>query len=254
MYWQVFLFLPMCYICVQTSYHQRDRRIINGYPIPTGMRHPASVSFKRWDRERRQFRHFCGGIIVHVTWVLTAAHCFPRGRKMATVDLTLLRTSEMIEGTIATLPPPGFKPRGECQVCGLGTLNPKSHVFPDTLHCATVPVVRRKACEQSLKPYITLEPGTLCAGGGNSDACVGDSGSSLLCRNEDNGRQVLAGVVSWGRGCAVPGEPGIYIDVAMHRKWLLETISGPLNGSASQREDTEEGTFATKIHVLGSRK
>jgi hypothetical protein len=31
---------------------------------------------------------------------------------MATVDLALLRTSEMIEGTIAVLPPPGFKPRG----------------------------------------------------------------------------------------------------------------------------------------------
>jgi hypothetical protein len=31
---------------------------------------------------------------------------------MATVDLALLRTSEMIEGAIAVLPPPGFKPRG----------------------------------------------------------------------------------------------------------------------------------------------
>jgi hypothetical protein len=31
---------------------------------------------------------------------------------MATVDLALLRTSEMIQGTIAVLPPPGFKPRG----------------------------------------------------------------------------------------------------------------------------------------------
>jgi hypothetical protein len=31
---------------------------------------------------------------------------------MALVDLALLRTSEMIEGTIAVLPPLGFKPRG----------------------------------------------------------------------------------------------------------------------------------------------
>lgn len=281
MYWQAFLFLPMCYVSVQTTYHQRDRRIINGHPIPTGTRHPASVSFKRWDKEGHQFQHFCGGIIVHVTWVLSAAHCFPRGRlpvplklqieevdwyhveelirypqqeRMATVDLALLRTSEMIRGTIAHLPPPGFKPRGECQVCGLGTISSKSHVFPKTLRCATVPIVQRNVCEQTLKPYIKLQPGTLCAGGGNTDACVGDSGSSLHCRSEDNGKQVLAGVVSWGRGCAVAGEPGIYTDVAFHRKWLLETISGPLNDSSSEREDNEDGIFATKIHVLGSRK
>jgi hypothetical protein len=82
----------------------------------------------------------------------------------------------------------------------------------------------------------------------------GDSGSSLHCRSDDNGKQVLAGVVSWGRGCAVAGEPGIYTDVAFHRKWLLKIISGPLNGSASEREDIEEEIFATKIHVLGSTK
>jgi hypothetical protein len=61
---------------------------------------------------------------------------------------------------------------GECQVCGLGTLSPKSHVFPNTLHCATVPIVQRKVCEQTLRPYITLQPGSLCAGGGKADACV----------------------------------------------------------------------------------
>lgn len=61
---------------------------------------------------------------------------------------------------------------GECQVCGLGTLNPHKHVFPTTLHCATVPVVQNAVCQQALGPYISLQPGMMCAGGGDADACV----------------------------------------------------------------------------------
>jgi hypothetical protein len=34
-------------------------------------------------------------------------------RRRATVDLALLKTSEMIQGAVAVLPPPGFKPRGK---------------------------------------------------------------------------------------------------------------------------------------------
>jgi hypothetical protein len=33
-------------------------------------------------------------------------------RRTAAVDLALVRTSELIQGTVAALPPPGFKPRG----------------------------------------------------------------------------------------------------------------------------------------------
>ena len=61
---------------------------------------------------------------------------------------------------------------GECQVCGLGTVNTKKHVFPSALHCATVPVVQREVCQLALGPYIRLQPGMMCAGGGDADACV----------------------------------------------------------------------------------
>jgi hypothetical protein len=57
-------------------------------------------------------------------------------------------------------------------VCGLGTLNPKKHLFPNTLHCATVPLVEKERCEGALGPYVSLQPGTACAGGGDANACV----------------------------------------------------------------------------------
>ena len=41
----------------------------------------------------------------------------------------------------------------------------------------------------------------------------GDSGGPLLV-SDDEGRQVVAGVVSWGYGCARPGYYGVYAKVS----------------------------------------
>lgn len=54
----------------------------------------------------------------------------------------------------------------------------------------------------------------LCAGRGTRDACTGDSGGPLVVRGR------LAGVVSYGRGCARPGEPGAYTRLSYYRSVL----------------------------------
>ena len=79
----------------------------------------------------------------------------------------------------------------------------------------------------------------------------GDSGSSLLCQGSDKEGKILAGVVSWGRGCALNGVPGIYTDITVYRKWLLHTISGSVESASVV---TEEETPSVHIHVLGSKK
>lgn len=58
----------------------------------------------------------------------------------------------------------------------------------------------------------------MCSGSpyGGRDACQGDSGGPLVVDG------VLIGIVSWGRGCAQLGFPGVYAYVAAVRPWITE--------------------------------
>merc|ERR1712112_348436 len=63
----------------------------------------------------------------------------------------------------------------------------------------------------------------MCAGvmEGGKDSCQGDSGGPLVTADSDNnGAATLAGVVSWGYGCAGADSLGIYAEVSHFRDWL----------------------------------
>nr|BFE48838.1 serine protease [Saccharothrix mutabilis subsp. capreolus] len=80
----------------------------------------------------------------------------------------------------------------------------------DDLREVDVPILSNMDCKKAYKQYDKLT--MFCAGfpGGGKDSCQGDSGGPLVV----NGK--LAGLVSWGEGCARPGKPGMYTRVKFY--------------------------------------
>ncbi|XP_048023768.1 ST14 transmembrane serine protease matriptase a [Megalobrama amblycephala] len=88
------------------------------------------------------------------------------------------------------------------------------------LQKAQVRIINDAVCNQLMTGQITSR--MICAGvlTGGVDACQGDSGGPLAYQMND--RMYLAGVVSWGDGCARRNKPGIYTNVPKFRGWIKE--------------------------------
>lgn len=92
---------------------------------------------------------------------------------------------------------------------------------PSALMQVSLAYVTPPVCAQAAPYGGKLAPGMLCAGSAipGRDTCQGDSGGPLTRYDPARGR-VLAGLVSWGAGCAMKGVPGIYTRVSEYRGWI----------------------------------
>ncbi|XP_004632760.2 transmembrane protease serine 9 [Octodon degus] len=123
-----------------------------------------------------------------------------------------------------------FPPGSKCLISGWGYLKEDVLVKPEVLQKATVELLDQSLCAGLYG--LSLTDRMLCAGylDGKVDSCQGDSGGPLVCE-EPSGRFFLAGIVSWGIGCAEARRPGVYARVTRLCDWILEVIgmgSSPL--------------------------
>ncbi|TFJ97886.1 Serine protease 27 [Platysternon megacephalum] len=100
-----------------------------------------------------------------------------------------------------------------------------------TLQKLQVPIIDSKTCRnlyltnvQNRPPHRNIQDDMICAGyaEGMRDACNGDSGGPMACIVGDV--WVLAGIVSWGEGCAIKNRPGVYSRLTSYQSWIREYI------------------------------
>lgn len=86
-------------------------------------------------------------------------------------------------------------------------------------------------CAQALNAADKINETVICAIGPGIDACRGDSGGPLNAAvyHLRSGRPVAVqvGIVSWGIGCAVPGNPGVYTRVSWYLGWIRRAMAAP---------------------------
>ncbi|MCU1685217.1 MAG: hypothetical protein JWQ81_5956 [Amycolatopsis sp.] len=157
-------------------------------------------------------------------------------------DVAVLRLIDPIvtSSTVGTIELAAAAPNAgdPVTVTGWGKTALDDTALPTVLQTVQVPVTTTSACQSAdgglnlslggnegglldgLDPV--LDTGRMfCAGPaeGGQGFCTGDSGGPAVGADG-----TVYGIVSWSRGCAQAGSPGVYTSIAAYRGWLVSKI------------------------------
>ena len=92
--------------------------------------------------------------------------------------------------------------------------------YPTELREVQVPIIANSLCNDANHYNGDITSNMMCAGfeQGGKDSCQGDSGGPLVVDTGSGWR--LAGIVSWGVGCADAGNYGVYTRVSQFVSWI----------------------------------